>query len=191
METIPQSLSSNTKNTSIFDHFISVQQWLKIVLNRNELTMPNGQPLYQYHVTEAEFFQLRSILKKYGEPKVSRINLDWCASFCIYCAEWYRREYIGGWSWNGIWQSLHFNIEPNNRQYIIQKGLKKYWNRPVSQYSDERNSYLGSVFKEGGLPYALLASEGSRFQHIFHLKSYWQLKEYHPHGHLAWEHELE
>lgn len=167
MEMISQTLDNNTEKNNLIVDSVSIQQWLRILLNRNELSVPDGQPLYQYHVTEAEFDQLRNILKRYGEPKHACIDSNWSAAFCIYCAEWYRRKYIGGWSWNGIWQSLNFKIEACHRQYVIQKGLQKYWCRPVSQYSEERNSYLGSVLKEGGLPYALLASDGSRFQHIF------------------------
>ncbi|EKF9443162.1 STY4851/ECs_5259 family protein [Vibrio cholerae] len=165
----------NTTSNSILP--ITIEEWLTRLLHRNELSLPNGQPLYQYHVTESEYIQLRSILRRIGKPQSSK---NWCAAFSIFCSEWYRRFYMGGWTWFGIWESLGYELDANSRQNVVERGLKAYWGRPISQYQDERNSYLGSLFKEGGLPYGLLASEGSRFQAIFKriLKSYEDAKDF-------------
>lgn len=156
---------------------VTVDEWLSRLLHRNELSSPNGQPLYQYHVTEPEYIELRNILRRIGKPQSSK---TWCAAFSIFCSEWYRRLYMGGWTWFGIWEYLGFELDANCRQNVVERGLKAYWKRPVSQYRDERNSYLGSLFREGGLPYGLLASEGGRFQAIFKriLKSYEDAKDF-------------
>lgn len=165
----------NTTSNSISP--VTIEDWLTRLLHRNELSLPNGQPLYQYHVTESEFIELRNILIRIGKVQSSK---TWCAAFSIFCSEWYRRFYMGGWTWYGIWESLGYELDANVRQNVVERGLKAYWARPISQYQDERNSYLGSLFKEGGLPYGLLASEGSRFQVIFKriLKSYEDAKDF-------------
>ncbi|MCR9300774.1 STY4851/ECs_5259 family protein [Vibrio fluvialis] len=165
----------NTTSNSISP--VTIEDWLTRLLHRNELSLPNGQPLYQYHVTESEFIELRNILIRIGKVQSSK---NWCAAFSIFCSEWYRRFYMGDWTWFGIWESLGYELDANIRQNVVERGLNAYWGRPISQYQDERNSYLGSLFKEGGLPYGLLASEGSRFQAIFKriLKSYEDAKDF-------------
>jgi hypothetical protein len=141
---------------------------LSQLLERNQMSQPNGQPLYQYQLTEEEYLQFKTSLKCWGKAP-SRGNFDktFCSVFCLFCSEWFRREYQGGWSWHPIWQLLGYEIDANDRSYVVSKGLRDYWQRPVSKYSGERNSYLGSVFREGGLPYQLLSSDGHRIQDVF------------------------
>ncbi len=135
-------------------------------MTKRELSQPTGQPLFTYQLSESEYHHLRTCLKKQKLPTRLHGDSSWCAAFCLFSAEWYRRQYQGGWSWSGISSSLEFELDANQRSKVIKTGFK-YWQRTVSQYNDERHSFLGSVFREGGLPYGLLASEGGRFQTIF------------------------
>lgn len=131
---------------------LSLHSWIKQVFERNHLSEANEQPLYQYQLTEAEYIQLKSLLRLHSNKSgIRQKDSVWCAAFCIFCAEWFRRDYQGGWSWKTIWQELNFEVEANVRSYVLNKGLREFWKRPLSQYSDERHSYLGSVFREGGL----------------------------------------
>lgn len=145
---------------------LTVSGWLRVLLTIRGLSLPNGQPLFKYQLSEFEYHQLRNILKNHNLSARLHKDKSWCAAFCLFCAEWYRRVYQGLWSWNGISTSLGFELDANQRSKIIQCGFE-YWRRPVSQYNDDRHSFLGSVFREGGLPYGLLATEGGRFQSIF------------------------
>lgn len=144
----------------------SVNGCLRAILTKRELSQPTGQPLFTYQLSESEYHHLRTCLKKQKLPTSLHGDSSWCAAFCLFSAEWYRRQYQGGWSWSGISSSLEFELDANQRSKVIKTGFK-YWQRTVSQYNDERHSFLGSVFREGGLPYGLLASEGGRFQTIF------------------------
>ncbi|WGE64650.1 STY4851/ECs_5259 family protein [Actinobacillus equuli] len=142
-----------------------ISLWLNRFLSSRGHHLPTGKPLFTYRMTENEFFQLQTLLSKTRSLKYYQ-DLGWAAAFCLYCSEWYRREYHNGWTWNGIEQSLNFEVDSNFRSQLIQLGFH-YWKREIAQYNKNHHSYLGSVYREGGLPYALLISEDSRFQELF------------------------
>ncbi|EKO3551157.1 hypothetical protein I2712_004135 [Vibrio fluvialis] len=167
MDTTSRSkLGSASMTENVTSTRSSLDSWLKGMLIKRELIKPNGQPLFMYQLSDQEYFQLKTVLKNSNMPYRVCGDKPWCAAFCLFCAEWYRREYSGGWSWSGILTSLGHDIEANQRSKIIKLGFK-YWQRDVSQYTDDRYSFLGSVFREGGLPYDLLASQGGPFFSIF------------------------
>lgn len=116
-----------------------------------------------------EFEELKRLLHNH-RYEISSSGAISSALFCLYSSEWYRREYRGGWSWNGIMQSLGLQpaqLDSTVRTNIIQVGFK-YWKRSIARYNkQDRHSYLGSVYREGGLPYSLLISEDSKFQELF------------------------
>lgn len=136
---------------------------IKNFLNKRGLKEPNGLPLYTYQVIDIEFDELKEHLKyllRYNDKSNALPGL-----FCLYCSEWYRRYYRGEWSWSAILKSLDTHLDYNFISDFVIKGFK-YWRRPITRYNNSRNSYLGSVFREGGLPYSLLIEE-SRFQALF------------------------
>lgn len=138
--------------------------WLNNFLCKRDLKKPNGSPLYTYQVSDSEFNELKIYLQ--SAVQYDKENYILPALFCLYCSEWYRRFYKGEWSWEPILKSLNIKLETNFRSYLVQNGLK-YWNRQIIRYNNSHNSYLGSIFREGGLPYSLLVQEGSRFQELF------------------------
>ena len=138
--------------------------WLNNFLCKRDLKKPNGSPLYTYQVSDSEFNELKIYLQSAVQHDKENYILP--ALFCLYCSEWYRRFYKGEWSWEPILKSLNIKLETNFRSYLVQNGLK-YWNRQIIRYNNSHNSYLGSIFREGGLPYSLLIQEGSRFQELF------------------------
>lgn len=143
-------------------------RWLEQVFTRNSLSRPNAQPLYQYQLSEEEYLELKQLMQQSHILMTHRKpDITICAAFCLFCAEWFRREYKGDWSWQGIWDSLGFELDASERSQLVTIGLTRYWQRRLSRYSNEKNSYLGSVFREGGLPFRLLCSEHSRFQEMF------------------------
>jgi len=147
-----------------FKNKISPSMWLNNFLCKRDLKKPNGSPLYTYQVSDSEFNELKIYLQSAVQHDKENYILP--ALFCLYCSEWYRRFYKGEWSWEPILKSLNIKLETNFRSYLVQNGLK-YWNRQIIRYNNSHNSYLGSIFREGGLPYSLLIQEGSRFQELF------------------------
>lgn len=145
----------------------ALNSFLEEILKRNGLEQPANIPLYQYQISEIEYGRLKQYLISLGLPANAQSDKIWCAAFCLFVAEWFRREYTGGWTWKPVWELLNYKVDANIRKSVIFKGLRDYWHRPVSQYADESNNYLGSVFREGGLPYQLLRTEDSRFLESF------------------------
>ena len=150
----------------IVDKGLSVNLYIESLLSQRELSEPSGAPLFTYQLNANAYSRLRSLLQARLPCSASFKNPLWCASFCLFGAEWYRREYQSGWSWSGIFDALGFELEPSQRADVVIKGLA-YWKRNVNRYASNRNDYLGSLFSEGGLPFSLLAAEGGRFQALF------------------------
>jgi len=145
---------------------LTPSQWLSQFLSSRNLDSVTGGPLFTLHVSENEYFNLKSFLKYRKPSTVTFKDRDWCACFCLFGAEWYRREYKSGWAWLGIFEQLGYELDANHRSTVVIKGLT-FWKRPINKHSSDRNDYLGSVYSEGGLPFGLLAEQGSRFQSLF------------------------
>ena len=63
---------------------ISIHSWFKQIFERNNLSAPNEQPLYQYQLTESEYFQLKTLLKQTIDSSTMRKkDKAWCAAFCM------------------------------------------------------------------------------------------------------------
>ena len=139
--------------------------WLQEMLSSRNISTHKGIPLYQYQLSETEYKQLKKILINQIHFRAKKEY--WNAAFCLFCAEWFRREYKGGWSWKPIWEALDLELAPSERKLVVNSGLKDFWGLKVINYADERSSYLGSVLRQGGLPYQLLRSQASRFLDIF------------------------
>ena len=147
---------------------LSPQRWLAAFLTRRNLTEVTNSPLYSYHVTAAEYISLKLCLQTHNiRYTTASPSKQWCAIYTLYCAEWFRREYINGWSWSGIWETLGFELTPSQIRETVLTGLESNWHRPVVQFQNENNSYLGSVFSEGGLPLKLLEDRSSHFKSVF------------------------
>lgn len=152
-----KGMLSSSENVAVF---------INNLLHQRELRYPKGAPLFSYQLSENGYNKLRNLLSAKAPNSSSLKNAHWCAAFCLFGAEWYRREYQSAWTWSGIFLALGFELEPGQRADAVIKGLA-YWKRPVNRYESNRNDYLGSLFSEGGLPFSLLAAEGGRFLALF------------------------
>jgi hypothetical protein len=141
-----------------------LMSWVSDVLRRKGYHKPQSIPLYQYQVTASDYNHLKQLLRQHGKPDNLKRNKPWCAAFCLFCAEWYRREFESGWTWDGIWYSLGFQLNQADLQHVIPSGLEGYWDRPIRYYESERRNFLGTLFSEGGLPFKVLIRPDSRFQ---------------------------
>lgn len=141
---------------------LSPRPCLDDLLKRCGLTVPDGRPLYGYNVRDSEFAQLRMIL--FGDPTQTR---EHCALFCLYIAEWWRRNYDGGaWNWSKPLDLIGLDGDRYTELYKpIEQGLR-YWRRPLVTQRGAR-LFLVTVCCEGGLPLKLLARDGHALTEFF------------------------
>lgn len=148
---------------------LSMHGWLSRLLSRRDLRTPDQRPLYAYQLNSDEYAELLVRLREVASFDGVARDPAICAAFCLFCAEWYRREYRveDGWSWDAIWKRLDHEFSAPELARLIPKGLDKFWQRPIRFYESERRNFLGSLFSEGGLPFKVLTEPGSRFQTLF------------------------
>ncbi|MGL5666374.1 MAG: STY4851/ECs_5259 family protein, partial [Shewanella sp.] len=156
-------------HTVIYSISKSVVNWLHDFLTVRGFGSVQNKPLYQYHLTTNEYRSLRKTLTESQRfDSNNSFSTEWCAAFTLYGAEWFRREYSGDWSWQPIFKSLGFELTPSQISNVIPKGLVRFWHRPLSKFgSSNNNDYIGSMFREGGLPSNLLSSESSHYKDAF------------------------
>jgi hypothetical protein len=147
----------------------AIHGWLSRLLNRRDLNSPDQRPLFEYQLTADEYSELLHQLRQLAGSGDASGDIANCAAFCLFCAEWYRREYrvVDGWSWDALWKRLGHEYSAQELARIVPKGLEQYWQRPIRFYESERRNFLGSLFSEGGLPFQVLTEPGSRFQSLF------------------------
>jgi len=135
------------------------------MLKDRDLESSSKKSLYLYQLNENEYLELKNLLKKQGKMFFFSSVLYQCdAAFTLFVSEWYRREYDGsiGWSWQGIWNELGYELNSTEIEQVVINGLEKYWKRPIRR-DDRGRNFLGSLFSEGGLPFKLLQKEGNSF----------------------------
>jgi len=154
--------------------------WIVEFVKGRGLSQPDQRPLYEYQATTDEYIVLKGLISGIEDTAEFSRHPAACACFSLFCAEWYRREYLrqDGWSWDAIWKVLGFQFNAQEIARIVPKGLEGYWKRPIRFYESERRNFLGSIFSEGGLPFLLLKDSDSSFQSLFSriLKQYDQAK---------------
>lgn len=139
-----------------------VQAWVSSFLSTRGLEKPTGASLYRYNVTEEEFAALPPALSNSSHQIHSPVyGPYWCAAFCIYVAEQYRRDYQKEWKWQSFESHLSLELSASDHAEVVTKGLN-YWHRDV-QHRTHGKDYLGSLFSEGGLSWALIQSEQHGF----------------------------
>lgn len=144
-------------------------EWVKNILSARNITYPDGQPLYQYRITDEEFSDLFELLKLSSNMGINHIvkMLSWDACFVFYAAEWWRRFYSGHWGWEGIFESIGINYNEltiSRRNDLIELGLQR-WKRDL-RVSDGTRKFLGTIATEGGLPLNQLVDQGGWLKSI-------------------------
>lgn len=139
----------------------AVKDWFHAFLRARGMEKANGQMLFRYRATQAEYRELKAIISARfaalaGTPWRYESNVE-SALFVLYASEWWRREYAGGaWRWTSIFESLTtgaYRVDPLDRSVIVELGLRAWGHRP----SEDGKKYLGAIVAHGGLPLKLLA----------------------------------
>ena len=139
----------------------AVKDWFYAFLRARSMDKANGQMLFRYRATQAEYQELKEIFSArfagLGGKSWRHESSAESALFVLYASEWWRREYAGGaWRWTSIFESLtkaSYRVDPVERSVIVELGLRAWGHRP----SEDGKKYLGAIVAHGGLPLKLLA----------------------------------
>lgn len=75
---------------------------LRDLLLRRHLAQPDGRQLHLYRLTQEEYETLRAALTRacHHQDGPEPNTVDFCAAFCLFVSEWFKRSFEGGhWSW--------------------------------------------------------------------------------------------
>ena len=145
-----------------------MSQWLsRFVFCHTRQTRPDGRPLYAYKVSDQQYAELRQeVLNLLGGHLP--LGADWAPLFCLYAAEAFNREYIGGpWSWETVFKPIRKDVpaHPCLAEWS-EKGLK-WWERRVIRSKQGHREFLLSLVCEGGLPLSVLRREDAGLRRYF------------------------
>ncbi|MEZ8946214.1 STY4851/ECs_5259 family protein [Vibrio sp. 10N.247.311.12] len=164
MTTSNPSGSRSLKGTLSIQRAPSVGKWLsEFVRQRGSNAVFACDGLYQFHMTEQEYAELQSLLRSSTNFTVKNsFSTEWCGAFVLFGAEWFRREYTRDWSWQPIFERLGFEgggfeLTPAQVSDVVTRGVTVYWKKPLARFGANHNDYVGSVFRQGGLPSNLLS----------------------------------
>jgi hypothetical protein len=88
------------------------------------------------------------------------------SAFCLYGAEYFSRgDGSDWWTYDGVTRTLGFNLPEQDLREAIAAGLA-FWQRRVLAGGRGRE-YLATLVSEGGLPLALVQTEGGRLRRYF------------------------
>lgn len=137
------------------------QAWRSEFLAARGLSRADGRMLFSYRTTREEYLELRALfagrIQALGDCAWTLYSTAECACFVLYAAEWWRREYAGGyWRWQDILASFKQSLaglDITERSSSVESGLFAWGHRPGVR----GKKYLGAIVAQGGLPMQLVA----------------------------------
>lgn len=147
---------------------------LLAAIHRSGLSRLSGSPLYSYRLTTEDLTKLRNELRLELQWRPRMERQDYCAAFCLFAAEWFRRNHEDGpWKWEPIFQvglglsgdAFRMANTPQNRQRMVQLGLQ-WWNLPLIE-TENATEYLVSLACQGGLPLKTLKKDNGNLKSFF------------------------
>lgn len=135
--------------------------WRSTFLATRQLSKADGRMLFSYRTTREEYLELRALfserIRALGDRPWVLHTTSECACFVLYAAEWWRREYAGGyWRWQDILASFRQSLaglDITERSSSVESGLLAWGHRPGAR----GKKYLGAIVAQGGLPMQLVA----------------------------------
>lgn len=128
------------------------------VLKPQGLERPDGRALHRYRLGSAGYAALRGEVARWrGHRHFNASSRHLGALFCLFVAEWFKREFKGGpWSWDGPCGAVETSQELFSPRDLVDAGLG-YWGHRVTLGSDRSHEYLLSLILQGGIPTAFAA----------------------------------
>ena len=136
------------------------------VLQRAQVRVPDGRPLYGYRIDEQDVESLRCALSEYFGTNTRFVSAAG-AAFCAFAAMNMHREADDAelWAWAPIERAVGFSGTYAELVDGVEQGLR-YWKRPLIRAASGRQ-FLVTLMCEGGLPLSLLQREGARLRRYF------------------------
>jgi hypothetical protein len=119
---------------------------------------PGSLPLFSYKVNDIEYNNLVEVLRVNSQYDRS---LYPSALFVLYAAEWWRRNFDGHhWTWEGIFENISKDAwnEPVIREELCKVGFR-FWGRSIFVSANGNQRFLGTIFREAGIPQGLLEKD--------------------------------
>jgi hypothetical protein len=147
---------------------------LEALFHRTGRSRREGNPLYAYRLENSELHHLRqNLLVEFRcNPRPERSDI--CAAFCLFAAEWFRRNHEDGpWKWDPIFEiglglagdALRIVNTQLNRSRMVESGMQ-WWNLPLIE-TEHATEYLVSLACQGGLPLNTLRNNNGNLKRFF------------------------
>ena len=132
---------------------------------RGGTTRLKGRPFYAYRISQSEFDELRTTLTQ-DLRGTSELPHEVAAGFCLFAAEYVRREYDGTvWSWDPLLRAIGFDGSIGPSYEILERTLRAEFGLDLLRGRRGGNigarEFLLTLMCQGGLPLALLRRESS------------------------------
>lgn len=133
-------------------------RWLATAVRGRGLQAPDGRPIYQYNLSDAEIVDLKDVLTSAFRTHFDANSGALGAALCFWVAHWYQRLYRGGQhGWKTPLDEVGAVLEHSQIRNLIAGGLS-YLQRPIRRINGE-HQYLGTVMMEGGFPSRMFTAE--------------------------------
>ena len=129
----------------------------------------DGRPLYAYKVHDSEYERLKiEMCEQMPGVLRSRDNHSFSAMFCMYAAETFRRQHVGGpWAWEIVFAEIGHATPSYQAIYVwVEQGLQ-HFKRPLLRSRNGDREFLVTLACEGGLPLLLLHKENAHLSRYF------------------------
>lgn len=133
----------------------------------------SGQFLYKYHISLKEFEALKLIFQRMCSCNYLELSFsarrEMGAALLMLGSDFYRRAYNRDWKWEALWSYLDVEIADSAiRSELVIHGLA-YWDLPKIEVQKGKNrDFLGTIFKQGGLPLVLVSNPEDHFSKVIH-----------------------
>ncbi len=153
---------------------LSVQEILDQIVFRTGFSRQSGVPLYAYKLSTTELQSLKAEVYQSLCVSFRHDRGDICAGFCLFAAEWFRRNHEDGpWKWELIFQgglgltgeALRLANSQANRSRMVELGFQ-WWNLPLVE-TEGSTRYLVSLACQGGLPLKTLKKDHGNLKKFF------------------------
>lgn len=135
-------------------------RFLNEILTQSGLEAPDGRPLHRYRISDAQYRYGLELLRK-NSAFLDQQNRPLCAIFALVTSEWFRRQAENLWRrWHDV-GVVPEGISVGDRNDIALAGLR-WWGLKLiitEGAHRNRNEYLMTLARNGGLPSTLLVGE--------------------------------
>lgn len=125
-------------------------------LRQSRKSIQQGRPLWAYKVTDAELYDLQTLLTNLASTQgirnlINRYEGPYSEVFVVFVSTWLQRNSAGRPKWDPVLSAINASdMDPSDRTRLAEKGLRK-WGLNVFS-TDTSHRYLDSLACQGGFP---------------------------------------